>query len=280
MPQEPGGQVWRRVSGTRGEDLALHAALAEGGNRCVLLCPGPDAVVLRPPQVASEGGAAEPVPQGDVSEDDVAGSAPVTLILVDGRWAQAKAMVNQSPWLQTLPRAVLAPAEQSAYRFRRQPAEGCLSTLEAVAEALLALEGARGPLLKESLLAPFREMVRLQVGFLPDATQDTGNAPPEQRELPEFRAEDFFSADQEAAPPPASLCSRAPGDYCIVRWGQRRADGRDVIVVRCMHAPLDCVKRAAADLSAGQPHGRRCWVLTPGGVPAGARADLAQVRGG
>ena len=93
---------------------------------------------------------------------------PVTLIFIDARWDQARIMLNRSEWLQGLPRARL-PKLQSRYLFRRQPEPGCLSTLEAAAEALHALEPERsGPGLREALLAPFQEMIRLQSQFLPD----------------------------------------------------------------------------------------------------------------
>lgn len=135
------------------EDPGLHSELHEGGRRCMLVCPGPDAEELSaehngPPRSTSVG-------------------RGLTLIFIDGRWKQAKAMVNRSIWLRGLPRVVLRPSSQSGYTFRRQPVEGCLSTLEAVAEALAVLEGLRGALLKKSLIAPFSRMVQLQCAFIP-----------------------------------------------------------------------------------------------------------------
>ena len=89
----------------------------------------------------------------------------MTLILIDARWDQARIMLNRSSWLQNLPRITL-PKLVSRYRFRRQPEPGCLSTLEAAAEALGVLEPKRG--LREALLKPFDEMIRLQSQFLPN----------------------------------------------------------------------------------------------------------------
>merc|ERR1712054_37411 len=76
-------------------------------------------------------------------------------------------MLTRSPWLQQLPRAVVCSSAPSGYRWRQQPEPGCLSTLEAVAEALLVLEGARGPDLKTMLLAPFKKMVQLVSEHMP-----------------------------------------------------------------------------------------------------------------
>ena len=116
------------------EDPELHALLEEGGRQCVLVCPGPDAEELHAPADPAAAG----YPDGP----------PRTLIFVDGTWPQAKGMCNKSPWLMSIPRVVLCSTGESGYEFRKQPAQGCLSTLEAVAEALLALEGPRGPTLK------------------------------------------------------------------------------------------------------------------------------------
>jgi len=135
-----------------GEDPELHAAMCADGHRCVLVCPGPEAEELRAPEAASEGSSP---------------ASGLTLIFIDGRWKQAKAMVNRSRWLQNLPRVVLRPSSASGYTFRRQPVEGCLSTLEAVAEALAVLEGNRGAEIRETLVAPFRRMVELQCAFIP-----------------------------------------------------------------------------------------------------------------
>ena len=131
------------------EDAALHKKLVEGGRQPVLVYPGPKAVELVP---------------GFQAE---AFSSPLTLIFIDARWDQARIMLNRSEWLQSLPRARL-PTLQSRYRFRRQPEPGCLSTLEAAAEALHALEPRSSPGVREALLAPFEEMIRLQSQFLPD----------------------------------------------------------------------------------------------------------------
>ncbi|CAE8674331.1 unnamed protein product, partial [Polarella glacialis] len=146
-------------------DPNFHAQLTAGGRQVVLVCPGPDAEELTPLP-----------PEGPGSDEPLLDSAPPrTLIFVDGRWPQAKAMVFNSPWLKEIPRVVLRPTAQSGYVFRQQPGEGCLSTIEAVAEALLALEGQRGPALKEALLRTFRQMVQHQVDRIPDIFDKNAN---------------------------------------------------------------------------------------------------------
>ncbi|CAE7945171.1 DTWD2, partial [Symbiodinium necroappetens] len=154
------------------EDPELHELLAEGGHQPMFLCPGPDAKELAPVETSTTD------PVEDASDLDTKAS----LIFIDGTWRQAKGMVMRSPWLREhVPRAVIRPSGHSGYRFRKQPEQGCLSTVEAVAEALWALEGHRGAELKSLLLAPFHRMVELQCTFI-RALEDK-NAPVEQTRL-------------------------------------------------------------------------------------------------
>lgn len=66
---------------------------------------------------------------------------PSTLVVIDGTWPQAKKLLKLNPALLQLPRVGLRPRRPSNYRIRREPAEHCLSTVEAVAEVLTHLEG-------------------------------------------------------------------------------------------------------------------------------------------
>jgi DTW domain-containing protein YfiP len=62
------------------------------------------------------------------------------VIILDGTWSQAKTLWWRNPWLLKLKRAVLNPTEKSLYgKFRKEPRRECLSTLESVAETLVAL---------------------------------------------------------------------------------------------------------------------------------------------
>lgn len=62
------------------------------------------------------------------------------LVVLDGSWSQAKALWWRNPWLLKLPRVMLHPKTPSLYgKMRKEPRPECLSTLEAIAEALVAL---------------------------------------------------------------------------------------------------------------------------------------------
>ena len=97
----------------------LAGAIGDPARPAILLYPGPGARdILRDP------------PPG-----------PVTLIVVDGTWSQARTVVRDNPVLHALPRYAFATPEPSHYRIRREPRAEYVSTIEAVMHVLGALEG-------------------------------------------------------------------------------------------------------------------------------------------
>ncbi len=88
---------------------------------------------------------------------------PITLVVVDGTWWQAKKLVRSSPALRALPRYAFRPHAPSEYRIRREPREEYVSTIEALAHVLGVLEGDRERF--RALLAPFRAMVDAQLAY-------------------------------------------------------------------------------------------------------------------
>ena len=116
-------------------------------------CPGLDRVLAdpeRPAYLLFPGPAA-------VDVDTAPPAGPITLVVIDGTWAQATRMVGHDPMLQALPRVSLRPRAPSQYRIRRQPRRECLSTIEALSHVLGVLE--RDPAGMERLLEPFRTMI-------------------------------------------------------------------------------------------------------------------------
>jgi DTW domain-containing protein YfiP len=114
----------------------------------VLSDPSRPAVLLYP----SEG--QEPV-TGWSSE------GPVTLVVVDGTWSQARKVVRRNPTLARLPRLAFEPETPSEYRIRREPSAECVSTIEALMIALGKLE--RAPERFLAMLTPFRRMIDRQI---------------------------------------------------------------------------------------------------------------------
>ncbi len=99
---------------------------------------------------------------GGVDAEVAAAAPPRTLVVIDGTWLQAEKMLEVNPALAALPRIALSPARPSGYgELRREPAEGHLSTIEAVALALGALE--KDPARFEPMGEAFRRAVALQL---------------------------------------------------------------------------------------------------------------------
>ena len=81
------------------------------------------------------------------------------LILLDGTWAQAKALWWRNAWLLKTRRLLINPSSPSLYGAqRREPRRESVSTLEAAAQALAVLE--RRPAIVASLVAPLKLLVR------------------------------------------------------------------------------------------------------------------------
>lgn len=105
--------------------------------RMGLLWPDDDAVDLA--EVARD---AESHSDAAAEEEEDARLPLDTLIVLDSTWHRAKGMYYRIPWLAELKKYKISPTRgESNYRIRKQPAPGCLSTAECVAEALVALEG-------------------------------------------------------------------------------------------------------------------------------------------
>jgi DTW domain-containing protein YfiP len=132
----PNSELHRGVSFE--EDARVRAAVAVPG--AALLFPG----------------------EGAVPAEARAEAPPPVLVAVDGTWHQAEKMLRANPALAALPRVSVAPDRPGGYGgLRREPAAHCLSTLEAVALALGALE--RDPARFEPMREAFRRMVAAQL---------------------------------------------------------------------------------------------------------------------
>jgi DTW domain-containing protein YfiP len=89
----------------------------------------------------------------------------LVVFLIDATWSCSKSVLRASPGLLRLPRVMFTPREKSRWIIKRQPADYCLSTLEAVHELLLALEtaGLDSYPDKVRLLDVFAEMQSYQI---------------------------------------------------------------------------------------------------------------------
>ncbi len=91
-----------------------------------------------------------------------AAAPPSCLVVVDGTWHQAERMIARSRVLSALPRLSVVPdGGEGDGDLRREPEAGYLSTLEAIALALGALEGDPAPFVP--MREAFRRMVAQQL---------------------------------------------------------------------------------------------------------------------
>ena len=80
------------------------------------------------------------------------------IVVLDGTWSQAKALWWRNPWMLKCQRIILGPPRPSRYgQLRREPRRDGLSTIEAVAMLLAALE--KRPDIAETLNASFERML-------------------------------------------------------------------------------------------------------------------------
>jgi DTW domain-containing protein YfiP len=80
------------------------------------------------------------------------------VVLLDGTWSQAKALWWRNPWMLKCQRVILGPKRPSAYgQLRREPRRDGLSTIEAAAMLLAALE--KRPDIAATLNGSFERML-------------------------------------------------------------------------------------------------------------------------
>jgi DTW domain-containing protein YfiP len=113
----------------------------------MLLFPSPDAVELTAEWLARQ-------------------PRPVTLVVADGSWNQAKKVPHREGSLAGIPNVKLPVGAPSCYRLRRAPHLWNLSTLEAIARALGLIEGRDVQVALESLFLKMVERRLWSMGRL------------------------------------------------------------------------------------------------------------------
>lgn len=83
------------------------------------------------------------------------------LLFLDATWRKARRLYLQSPELQHLPTLALQPRKASRYRIRKEPKPEAMSTIEAVATVLAALES--NPRKYQPLLDTMDWMIEQQI---------------------------------------------------------------------------------------------------------------------
>ncbi len=159
-------------------DEAVQALIADPENFPVLLYPGREALNLSCHQLRP----------ADL------GGRRLVVFLIDATWALGRKILRVSPTLQRLPRVMFTPTAPSRYVIKQQPHEGCLSTLEATHELLMALAaaGLDHYQLPEQLLELFQRMQDFQIRCAADPTRPgyrrSGYSTPAERTAPKGRS--------------------------------------------------------------------------------------------
>ncbi len=199
----------------------LARALHDPARPAILLYPGPGARdILRDP------------PRG-----------PVTLVVVDGTWSQAKTVVRDNAVLQALPRYAFAAPEPSQYRIRREPRAEYVSTIEALMHVLGILEA--DPARFRSLLDPLRAMVDAQLACQARSPRRRVRHPrpprPPRSWIPEVfasRFDDLVCVVGEANAWPYRAGSASPPEE-LVHWvAHRVATGQTFDMIAAPERPL------------------------------------------
>ncbi len=127
----------------------VRALIADPQYHPVLLYPGAEAMNL------TSGGPAPRLPDG----------RRLLVLILDGTWSGARKMLRLSPSLQRLPRIMFTPSAPSRFVIKQQPQAGCLATIEAVHEVLIALRqaGLDDYPLPDQLLGLFQRMQDFQI---------------------------------------------------------------------------------------------------------------------
>jgi DTW domain-containing protein YfiP len=175
-------------------DEQVQALLTDPRNACVLLYPGRDAINLSDPSADTAARVAELVP--------ATGERRLVVFLLDATWALGRKMLRVSPSLQRIPKIMFTPTAPSRYVIKQQPHAGCLSTLEATHELLLALEraGLDHYALPAQLLQTFHRMQDFHLRCAADPTR-TG-----------YRRR-AYSAPAERTPPRGNAGKRRTGVF-------------------------------------------------------------------
>ncbi|MVW80099.1 tRNA-uridine aminocarboxypropyltransferase [Bordetella sp. 02P26C-1] len=88
---------------------------------------------------------------------------PTLLVVPDGTWRHARQLLSHHPALAALPRVTLPVGTLTRYRIRHAEDASALSTIEAIALSLNALESTQN---FDALLAPFDALIAAQIAAM------------------------------------------------------------------------------------------------------------------
>ncbi|EKX45066.1 hypothetical protein GUITHDRAFT_139336 [Guillardia theta CCMP2712] len=227
------------IHGTLDGNPALEAALSD--KKTLLLYPGPGAVDIETLQL-------------DDSDSER------TLIVVDGTWRQAGRVIREECIRRAVERGDVtrvqfARAGRSGYKFRKEPHQFCLSTLESVAYSLQYLEKtSEGERAVCHLMDTFSQMVSLQTSYIAKGgeVKDVNEEEEEEEDLDKRLVEIGSYVDCESA----HKCPKdaVPRPYALFRQIKDYRTGKDIFV-------QDSEEMVCRKLNSQRKRGSRLTVL-------------------
>lgn len=161
------------------ENRRLNSLLADKNYFPVLLYPADDALAAQSPELkaAMECTAQEPHSMESASRQPTESPAatspsqsPATrrllVLVVDATWFFARKILRLSPNVRNLPKLSFQQTYRSEFTFKRQPAEGCVSTIESCYHLIREMQAAGlvpAHIDPTPLMAVFRRMVDFQL---------------------------------------------------------------------------------------------------------------------
>ena len=137
------------------QNKRLNQLLSDSVYFPLVLYPADDAFTVQSPLLKE---ALEPVAGGEKRK--------LLVIVVDATWFFAKKMLRLSPNVRNLPKLSFQQLYASEFTFKRQPAEGCVSTIESCYHLIREMQSADivpAQIDPEPLMAVFRRMVDFQL---------------------------------------------------------------------------------------------------------------------
>ena len=128
----------------------INAILDDPKNNCFVLYPSSDSINLNRENIANE-------------------HKNTVLFLIDSTWPCSRAMLKASPNLDALPKVSFTHTKNSAFVFKEQPQDYCLSTMESTLCVLELLNQHNIEHIStkslQAFLTPFHKMVDYQLSY-------------------------------------------------------------------------------------------------------------------
>ncbi len=137
------------------DNVQVNEIIHNPDNHCLILYPHPSAVNLSSHSV-------------DRKKMLFKNKKKTVVFVIDGTWRTARKTMRLSKNLQKLASICFIPTTPSQFKVRKQPAEHCYSSIEAIDTVLKLVESKNINAESESILMiVFKEMVERQMQYLP-----------------------------------------------------------------------------------------------------------------